>query len=517
MDGCPASERPLLGLNMELQLNTIVDSLDDSIITVAEDLRVVFLNEAAAKTFGCDREEVLRQSIAQFPLLAEALGQIKFAELHLTAESPKAVRRLQGRRADGDFFPMEALITGMHVGGRKCYTAVIRDISLQQQMEKAVYKARKNQAIGSLAGGIAHDFNNILTAIISQIDLALYARELPPSLKENLVYAKASARRAAELVSKLQLFSGQAESKFAPLDLAGVVEQVVFMLRRSIDPRIQISYAEPGVGTWFSDADASQILQVLMNLGLNARDAMPEGGQLVFVVERAAFQAAGAAPPRKAGDFVRISVGDTGQGIPPETLNRVFDPYFTTRDLSQRSGLGLSIAQTVVAEHGGWMEVESRQGQGSCFSVFLPLSRQTQSAIEPRPLPILDTKAMEGTERILIADDEELVRIVMRAILNYRGYQIVEALDGEDAVEKYLQSSKPFDLVLMDLHMPRLNGLDALARIRKHNPKVKAVMLSGGFQEKDTERSIEIEGVKFLQKPFENQDLVCLVREMIDA
>ena len=163
------------------------------------------------------------------------------------------------------------------------------------------------------------------------------------------------------------------------------------------------------------------------------------------------------------------------------------------------------------------MEVESRQGQGSCFSVFLPLSRQTQSAIEPRPLPILDTKAMEGTERILIADDEELVRIVMRAILNYRGYQIVEALDGEDAVEKYLQSSKPFDLVLMDLHMPRLNGLDALARIRKHNPKVKAVMLSGGFQEKDTERSIEIEGVKFLQKPFENQDLVCLVREMIDA
>ena len=517
MNEGPASERLWLGLDMDLQLNTIVDSLDDSIITVAEDLRVVFLNEAASKAFGCDRQEVLRQPIDRFPLLAEALGQVNFAELHLTAESPKAVVRLQGRRADGEIFPMEALVTCMHVGGRKCYTAVIRDISLQQQMEKAVYKARKNQAIGSLAGGIAHDFNNILTAIISQIDLALYAKELPPSLKENLVYAKASARRAAELVGKLQLFSGQAESKFELLDLAGVVEHVVYMLRRSIDPRIEISYAEPAGESFYSNADASQILQVLMNLGLNARDAMPEGGRLVFIVERAAFQAASATPPRKSGEFVRISVGDTGQGIPSETLNRVFDPYFTTRDLSKRSGLGLSIAQTVVAEHGGWMEVESRQGQGSCFFVFLPLSRQVVSDVEARPLRLLDTKAMDGTERILIADDEELVRIVMRAILNFRGYQIVEAQDGEDAVEKYLQSTKPFDLVLMDLHMPRLNGLDALARIRKHNPKVKAVMLSGGFQEKDAERSVEIEGVKFLQKPFENQDLVCLVREMIDA
>ena len=171
----------------------------------------------------------------------------------------------------------------------------------------------------------------------------------------------------------------------------------------------------------------------------------------------------------------------------------------------------------VVAEHGGWMEVESHAGQGSCFTVFLPRSRQAETAPAPRPLPLLDARALEGTERILIADDEELVRIVMRTVLAFRGYQIVEAVNGEDAVEKYTQSAKPFDLVLMDVHMPRLNGLDALAQIRQRDPRVKAVMLSGGLQEKDAEHSADIEGVRFLQKPFENQELVCLVREMIDA
>ena len=502
---------------MELQLSTIIDSLEDSIISVSEDLRVIFMNEAAAKAFECRREAVLQQPLDRFPLLWEVLQQLKLADLHLTGESPQAVRRIQGRRADGQVVPLEASITAAQAESGTVYTAVIRDISLPQQMERAVYQARKNQAIGSLASGIAHDFNNILTAVISQIDLALYAQELPPALKENLVYAKTSARRGAELVSKLQLFSGQSESKFAPLDPSGVIDQVVFMLRRSIDPRVRIRYDEPAGSRWFVHADVSQIMQVLMNLGLNARDAMPHGGELVFQLAQERHDASSEVTPRKPGEYVKISVLDTGQGISPEVLSRVFDPYFTTRDLSERSGLGLSIAHTVVAEHGGWMEVESRPGRGSCFTVFLPRNRQAEMVPPPRSLPLLDARALEGTERILIADDEELVRIVMRAVLAFRGYQIVEAVNGEDAVEKYTQSPKPFDLVLMDVHMPRLNGLDALAQIRQRDPRVKAVMLSGGLQEKDAEHSAEIEGVRFLQKPFENQELVCLVREMIDA
>ena len=299
---------------MDLQLSAIVDSIEDPILSVSEDLRVLFMNAAAAKKFECRREEVLRQPLDRFPLLREGLEQLKLADLRLTEETPQTVRRIQGRRREGQSVSMEASITATQAEGERVYTVVLRDITLPQQVEQAVYQARKNQAIGSLASGIAHDFNNILTAVISQIDLALYAQELAPTLKENLVYAKASARRGAELVSRLQLFSGQAESKFAPLDLAGVVEQVVFMLRRSIDPRVRIRYDEPTGPRWLVHADASQIMQVLMNLGLNARDAMPQGGELAFQITLETSDLSRGGAPRKPGDYVKISVLDTGQG-----------------------------------------------------------------------------------------------------------------------------------------------------------------------------------------------------------
>jgi nitrogen-specific signal transduction histidine kinase/ActR/RegA family two-component response regulator len=409
---------------------------------------------------------------------------------------------------------MEAMVSCATVGGRRFYTAAIRDISLQQEMEKAVYEARKTQAIGALAGGIAHDFNNILTAIISQIDLALTSPEFPPSLRDNLIYAQTSARRGAELVSKLQVFSRQGKPSFALLDVTEVLDQVVFMLRRSMDPRVQLQYLPPAVKPWLVKADANQITQALLNLGLNARDAMPEGGRLTLEVANVAFSA-GAPPPQREGQFVKMTVADTGYGISPETLSRIFEPYFSTKDASRGPGLGLSIASATVAEHGGWMEVESREGEGTQFHVLLPRSAETEST--PREAPVSDPMTMEGHERILVVDDEELVRMVTKAVLAYRGYQVVEAEDGEDAIEKYTKASPPIDLVLMDMHMPRLNGHDALLRIREANPKAKAVMFSGGLHDRASDAAASLEGVAFLHKPFENQELIRVVREMLDA
>jgi CheY-like chemotaxis protein len=327
-----------------------------------------------------------------------------------------------------------------------------------------------------------------------------------------LIYAQTGARRGAELVNKLQAFSRQSTPVFAPLDLPVVIEQVVFMLRRSIDPKVAIDAPQPAIRPWLVKADSNQIMQALLNLGINARDAMPQGGKLTITVENACFTA-DTPPPRKVGDFVRVTVADTGHGMTPEVLSRVFEPYFSTKDLSRGPGLGLSITSAVVAEHSGWMEAESQVGKGARFSIFLP--RSTDSAVTPKLIPVADTKATEGKEHILVVDDEELVRMVTKAVLAYRGYQITEAKDGEDAVEKYTGSPAAFDLVLMDLHMPRLNGYDALLRIREINPNAKAIVLSGGVHEPD-EGIGQMEKVAFLHKPFENQELVRLVRELLD-
>jgi CheY-like chemotaxis protein len=409
---------------------------------------------------------------------------------------------------------MEASVSRVTLEARRVYLIVLRDLSALQQMEQAVYEARKTQALGALAGGIAHDFNNVLAAVISQIDLVLHAPECPPGLKEHLIYAQTSARRGAELVHKLQAFGRRGKPVFEPVDVMGVVEQLLFVLRRGLDPKIVVHCPPPSIKPWLARADANQILQALLNLGVNGRDAMPHGGTLTVTVENVSFSGDTAKPPRHAGEFVRVRVADTGHGMAPEVASRVFEPYFSTKDPSRGPGLGLSITASVVADHGGWMEVESDMGRGSRFSVFLPRSLEAVAA--PKRLPGTDTRSLEGKERVLVVDDEELVRLVTKAVLAYRGYQVTEAGDGKEAVEKYAAAAGAFDLVLMDLHMPRLNGFEALKRIRELNPRAKAIVLSGGVHEPE-DRPALLDNVAFLHKPFENQELLRQVRRMLDT
>jgi len=499
---------------MDAPLNVILNSLEDALLGVDDQSNIVLLNEAAATVFGCDRPAVVGLAVAKVPAVAEIVRQLKLDELSKLGCPARVTRRLLVSRNMAESVPMEATVSTVHLNGRKICLALIRDLSAQQRMEQAVYDARKTQALGALAGGIAHDFNNVLAAVISQIDLALHAPEFPDSLKQHLIYAQTSARRGAELVNKLQTFSRQGKPVFEAVNPMEIIEQVVFVLRRSIDPNIAIHCPKPADKTWLVRVDSNQILQALLNLGINARDAMPQGGNITISVENASLSAALAQAPRKSGDFVRIAVADTGKGMTPETASRVFEPYFSTKDLSRGPGLGLSIAAAVVADHSGWMEVESHVGKGTLFSIYLP--RSSESATAPKKVRPVEPKAMEGKERILIVDDEELVRMVTKAVLAYRGYQMVEAEDGEDALQKYSAAPGSFDLVLMDMHMPKLNGYDALLRIRELNPNAKAIVLSGGVHDPD-ESFGQMPGVAFLHKPFENQELIRLVRQMLDS
>jgi len=499
---------------VERTLNSILNSLEDGILCIDDRLTLVWMNEAAARLFAGAPSPTVGQSVNLNSELAEAVRQLKLDEFADGQAPGKFIRRLNLARDGGRPVPFEALISSTTVGGQRLFTAALRDTSRQQQMERAIYESRKTQAIASLAGGIAHDFNNILTAVISQIDLALHSPDFPLALREHLIYAQTSARRGAELVSKLQAFSRKGQPAFAPIDVTEVIEQAIFMLHRSIDRKILIEHSKPVAKSWMVKADSNQLIQALLNLAINARDAMPRGGRIIFSTEDIVFSPVDAVLPRKAGEFVKITVADTGQGMTPEVKGRVFEPYFSTKDLSRGPGLGLSITSAAIAEHSGWMEVESEVGKGTRFHIFLP--RCAEPAMPFRRMVASDTKVTEGRERILVVDDEELVRMVTKAVLAYRGYQVTEAEDGEDAVEQFTMSATPFDLILMDLHMPKLNGYDALLKIRQQFPSVRAILLSGGVHEPDSMLG-NLEGVAFLQKPFENQELVLLVRRMLDS
>lgn len=501
---------------MDVCLETVLNSIEDAILILDDGSTIVFLNEAAGRLFGCVPAHAIGQPVTRYSRIAEAVEHLRMGAAASFGQPTRTVRRFNCPRfGGGDPIPMEATVSQSLDNGRNLTTAVMRDVTFQQQMEKAVYEARKTQALGSLASGIAHDFNNVLAAVISQIDLALYSPEFPATLRDRLMHAQTSARRGAELVSKLQAFSRQNKPVLEPIDLTNVIDQMVFMLRRSIDPKISVHATAPTEKPWLVTADSGQIMQAVLNLGVNARDAMPKGGAITFSAENVRFSSADAIGSRRAGEFVRLSVRDTGQGMPPDVVARIFEPYYTTKDLSRGPGLGLSITSAVIAEHSGWMEVESQVGRGSIFSIFLPRAAADVPKRAPVAAPI-ETKDLEGKEQILVVDDEELVRMVTKAVLAYRGYRIIEAEDGEDAVAKYSANAGSIGLVLMDLHMPKLNGHEALLQIREINPQVRAILLSGGLQEVDGRLS-EMKNLAFLQKPFENQELLRVVRELLDS
>ncbi len=404
---------------------------------------------------------------------------------------------------------------GLHDGGR---SAALPESSQTEQSREAVYQARKTQAIGALAGGLAHDFNNILTAILSYLDLVLLAPELPASMHPDVVHAKTSAVRAAELVSRLLSFSRQARPNLLPLRLGPLFDEVFVTLRRSIDSRIQIRPPEISPDIWTVNGDASQLMQLLTNLCLNARDAMPNGGTLFFELANVTFPP-DCPSPKRPGDFVKLTVGDTGKGISAQVLNRLFEAYFTTKEFGKGTGLGLAIVNSIATEHGGWMEVESEAGKGSRFHAHFPRSHDTSQPSEEASREALtaNNTSLEGKETILIADDEEMVRLVARAVLGYRGYTIAEAVDGEEALQKFSDAQGRIDLVLLDLHMPKLDGWETLARLQTVSPQTPVIVLSGGSTDEFAEKIESLGAAGLMQKPFDNLDLLREVRRTLDS
>ena len=379
-----------------------------------------------------------------------------------------------------------------------------RQITERIRLEQQLLQSQKMEAVGQLAGGIAHDFNNLLQAILGNVDLA--ARGLPQSdpANKHLQTVKQAGLRAAELTRALLAFSRKTISMPQPLDLRSIVDQVVQLLRHAIDPRIVIETTAPPE-LWPIHADPSQMHQVLMNICVNARDAMPHGGRLTIALEHLT---------RDGKEFVCLAVGDTGMGMDAETRRRMFEPFFTTKELGKGTGLGLAVVYGVVTQHGGALTVDSEPGRGARFVIELPRSTQIPEVVNPpacRPAP-----EKSAGETVLVVDDDEVVRQVACSILTQVGYVVLEAEDGARAVSIYQQERNCIAAVLLDLTMPKRSGVEVLADLRRIDPAVRVIICSGYSVEAQGFDLAQLGATGFLQKPYSLDEMARAIRQAID-
>lgn len=383
----------------------------------------------------------------------------------------------------------------------------------KRQLEAQLRHAQKMEAIGTLSGGIAHDFNNILTAVMGYGSIILMEVREEGRLRRNVQQIMASAEKAAQLVRNLLVFSRKQISEPRPLnlneDIRNLKKLIARLIREDIEMRFALAEEELVVVV-----DPGQLDQALMNLATNARDAMPDGGILTVSTERVLLdkEFLKGREGTKPGPYALLSVSDTGMGMDEETMQKIFDPFFTTKEVGKGTGLGLSMIYGFVTQHGGFVDVRSQPGQGSTFRIHLPLCDAQSMPAEARS----ESAPQGGTETLLLAEDDESVRGLAKEILERAGYQVIEAVDGEDAVAKYITHQDVIKLALLDAVMPRMRGKEAYKEMRMLQPTLKALFISGYAPDMLSGIGIVEEGIDFLSKPVSQEALLKRVREVLD-
>ncbi len=422
------------------------------------------------------------------------------------------------QRPDGTVLWIEdrsCLIRTPNDGTRRA-VGVAWDITPRRQLEAQLLQAQKMEAVGQLAGGMAHDFNNVLAVVIGYARLLLDHGTMPPDSIEPLTQIFIAGTRAANLTRQLLVFSRNQPVNRRPIDLNEVAREFSMMLRRLIGEHITLELAL-SPDRCSAEADAGMIEQVLMNLGVNARDAMTGGGKLAIATSQLTIDdpAERHHPAARRGEFVCLSVRDTGCGIAPGDLQRIFEPFFTTKEVGHGTGLGLAMAFGIVQQHQGWIEVESVVGSGTCFRILLPAVPHA-AAVVAEPLG-RTTAACRGSETVLLVEDEPAVRELAATILRGSGYRVLQACSGVDALEVWKWHGSRIVLLVTDLVMPDgLGGVELAARLRKEKPTLRVVLTSGYANESIGAEFRPPAGTHFIQKPFKPQALAQTVRDALD-
>ena len=425
---------------------------------------------------------------------------------------------LINRRKDGSLYPDETTITPVRNKRGKIthFIAIKQDVTARKKLEEQFRQSQKMEAIGTLAGGVAHDFNNLLAVILMQTEIMAEEDHLSIKQSDGLRDIISAAERAADLTRQLLMFSRKNVMQPAKIDLNRIVSNLTRMLVRIVGEDIKMQLKHPP-SPLAIHADPGMMEQILMNLSVNARDAMPRGGRLMIETLPVDLDEFGASqmPQARAGSFVCLSVSDTGGGIPPEILPHIFEPFFTTKDVGRGTGLGLATVFGIVQQHQGWIDVRSVVGEGTTFRIYFPRLAGEEIV---KTTPSNATTMRGGHETILLVEDEAPLRYIARQVLTHLGYEVLEAGTGREALEIWRQFRDQIKLVVADLVMPDgMNGKDMADRMKDELPDLNIIYISGYSREMVGRDFPLVERENFLAKPFQAHQLAQIVRARLDA
>ncbi len=502
----------------EEKYRNIFENAAEGIFQTTKEGRFITANPALACMYGYDSPEEFINDVTDIgrQLFYNPQRLNEFIQI-LKKEGSVSNFEIKARKKDGKTFwtSVNAKIIKDAEGKIKYFAGMIEDITERKKLEAQLRQSQKMEAVGTLAGGVAHDFNNILTAILGYAQLMLMKLDDNDPLRPYINQIILAVDKASSLTNSLLAFSRKQIISIRPINLNDLIKNLIQMLQRIIGEDIELK-------TFFSEedliimADNSQIEQVLLNLTVNARDAMPDGGLLIIETEKIHLddEYVRTHGYGKPGDFAFITFTDFGIGIDKNILDKIYEPFFTTKKSDKGTGLGLSMVYGIVKQHKGYINCYSEVGKGTTFKIYLPLIQgKTISAKPSTPI----TTNIFGTETILFAEDDADVRILIKYVLEKYGYRVIEAMDGEEAIEKFKENQSTIDLLLFDVIMPKMNGKIAYEEIKKIQPDIKAIFLSGYTANVIHKKGILEEGINLILKPVSPIKLLNKIREVLSS
>ncbi|MGA2142981.1 MAG: response regulator [Brevinematales bacterium] len=511
-------------------LKNIIDSMPSMLISINQQGFITQWNSTAERETGISSREALNRKLLDLiPAFTKYRGNFeKVVETCLPMEIKReSISEEELRYFNISFYPL--------VFNGACDVVIrLDDITELEKKEFQLRQAQKMETVGTLAGGLAHDFNNILAGIIGSVSLLRYMQETPDgigknTLKEHIEIIEDSAKKASEMVNRLLSLARKHDMVISDVDLNVFVKNIVRICTNTFDNSVEIRISAPDEPA-FVKADPSQVEQVLLNLCINAEHAMTimrkeherQGGIMLISLAKMTFDSTmiGYHPEANVGDYWMVSVEDTGVGISKETMHKIFDPFFTTKGKGRGTGLGLAMVYNIVHQLNGFIEISSREGAGSEFRIYLPVYLPVnESLVQPDgdQYPHKIEEPPRGNETILLADDDENVRLIAGSMLEKCGYSVIMADDGKDCVETYKKNNEKVSLVILDISMPRLTGKDAFIEMKNLSPGLKVLLTSGYANDRGLLDTLTLGARGFIKKPFSMAQLAEKVREVLDS
>jgi PAS domain S-box-containing protein len=485
----------------EERYRTVLEASPDLVVVYNMEGQVVYINPAFTKVFGWTSEELLGGKIDYIP-------EDNWPETQMMIDKVLAGENFSGiesRRYTKQENIIDVTISAAIYLDRDGNPAgsihILRDITERKRLEAQLQYAQKIEAVGTLAGGVAHDFNNLLMGIQGNVSLMLMGMDPARPDYERLKNIEKQIQSGARLTSHLLGYARKGKYEVKPLDLNQLVDETSDTFGRT---KKEITIRQELAEELFAiEADPAQIEQVLLNLYVNAADAMPGGGELIVKTVNVTHQdMRGKLYEPKRGSYVLLTVTDTGTGMYQKTMGRIFDPFFTTKEMGRGTGLGLASAYGIIKGHGGYIDVDSKRGRGTTFSIYLPASEKTVQEDAKTPV-----RFIRGTGTVLLVDDEEAVLEVGQELLEAMGYTVLTAKDGKEAIEVYRKNRNNIDIVVLDVVMPRTGGGEAYDRMKEINPDIKVLLSSGFSIDGEASEILERGCNSFIQKPFTMKEL----------